>query len=370
LGIAAVILFVGGLTLAFAREGGAAALRAGEALDVEQGAIEIVGGGQEDAADVLETVQDARVPSSDYGFAGVLASQIFFSQNSADSSDGVSDFSSFSGQGGELEFDIPQVQSSSVIAFTSPLTNLASSNTRDEVITYLIQEGDTVSEIAAAFGISANSIIWANNLRNADYLRPGTNLTILPSSGVLYQVKSGDTLGVIVKRYAGDLEKTLAVNDLPLDGTIAVGQEIIIVDGTLPQPSRPRYAIPSAPQYASAPVSVGYFIYPTTGRNWGRIHSNNGVDIANSCGTPIYAAQEGKVILSDGVGWNGGFGIYIKIKHPNGLETLYSHNSRNLVSAGDYVKQGQLIAYMGSTGRSTGCHLHFEVHGARNPLAR
>ena len=180
-------------------------------------------------------------------------------------------------------------------------------------------------------------------------------------------MKSGDTLVGIIKKYKGDLAKTLAVNDLPLDGAILAGQEIVVVDGAPPRRYVPRY---SAPRYAASTVSAGYFIYPTTGRNWGRIHANNGVDVANSCGTGIYAAATGSVILSDGVGWNGGFGKYIKIKHPNGVVTLYSHNSRNLVSAGERVEQGRLIAYMGTTGRSSGCHLHFEVHGAHNPLAR
>jgi murein DD-endopeptidase MepM/ murein hydrolase activator NlpD len=94
------------------------------------------------------------------------------------------------------------------------------------------------------------------------------------------------------------------------------------------------------------------------------------VDIANSCGTPIYAAAEGTVAISDAVGYNGGFGKYIKLVHPNGTETLYAHNTKLLVSAGEYDQRGQMIALMGSTGRSTGCHLHFEVHGARNPLSK
>ena len=100
-----------------------------------------------------------------------------------------------------------------------------------------------------------------------------------------------------------------------------------------------------------------------------RIHGQNGVDVASACGTPIYAAAAGAVILSDGIGWNFGYGKYIMIRHSNGVVTVYGHASRLLVNQGDYADQGQLIALMGTTGRSTGCHLHFEVRGAKNPMA-
>ena len=94
------------------------------------------------------------------------------------------------------------------------------------------------------------------------------------------------------------------------------------------------------------------------------------MDVANACGTPIYAAADGTITLSDAIGYNGGFGKFIKMSHPNGTETLYAHTSRLLVNVGDQVTRGQQIAVMGSTGRSTGCHVHFEVHGAKNPLAK
>lgn len=350
MGIAAVVLFVAVSSLALTKIDVSVA---GETntLQTEESTL-IIGGNEGGVANA---------------FGGVLASPVFFSQHSSVSRDDFADSPSFAGRGGGVDIDVVSVQSSAIRAFASPVTNFASLNERDEITTYIVQEGDTVSSIAATFGISSGSIVWSNSLKNADYLRPGQKLVILPVSGVLYKVKSGDTLVAIIKKYGGDLEKTLAVNGLPLDGTILIGQEIVVVDGAPPRSYTPRY---SAPRYATSTVSAGYFIYPTTGRNWGRIHANNGVDVANSCGTGIYAAASGTVILSDGVGWNGGFGKYIKIKHPNGVVTLYSHNSQNLVAAGTWVVQGQLIAYMGTTGRSTGCHLHFEVHGARNPLAR
>lgn len=131
----------------------------------------------------------------------------------------------------------------------------------------------------------------------------------------------------------------------------------------------PKPAV-TAPKYAKSTVPASnWLIVPASGKDWGRIHASNGVDVANVCGTPIYAAAAGRIILSDGIGWNGGYGKYIQIQHPSGVVTLYAHASQLLVGVGEEVAQGQLIAIMGTTGRSTGCHLHFEVRGASNPLA-
>ena len=80
------------------------------------------------------------------------------------------------------------------------------------------------------------------------------------------------------------------------------------------------------------------------------------------------ASASGEVIISRAGGWNGGYGSYVVIKHSNGTQTLYAHNSRNNVSVGDYVNQGDIIAFVGSTGKSTGPHVHFEIRGARNPF--
>ena len=112
---------------------------------------------------------------------------------------------------------------------------------------------------------------------------------------------------------------------------------------------------------------------PTTGWNWGELHAQNAVDIANSCGTPIYAAAQGLIIEALEQGWNFGYGSYITIEHPNGAKTRYAHLSKLIAAAGSYIEQGDLIALIGNTGNThgpTGCHLHFEVLGAKNPLAR
>ncbi|MCL5004850.1 MAG: M23 family metallopeptidase [Patescibacteria group bacterium] len=112
---------------------------------------------------------------------------------------------------------------------------------------------------------------------------------------------------------------------------------------------------------------------PTIGWNWGQLHAFNAVDIANRCGTPIYAAREGIIIEAvNDDSWNNGYGNSITIEHPNSIETLYAHLEKAEAQIGQYVKEKELIGYMGSTGNTygpTGCHLHFEIHGAENPLA-
>lgn len=122
---------------------------------------------------------------------------------------------------------------------------------------------------------------------------------------------------------------------------------------------------PAAPQ----PKKAAYFIKPAKGLDWGIIHANNGVDIANDCGTPIVAAAAGTVVQI-GAGWNGGYGNAITIKHGNGTKTYYAHLTTIGVIDGQEVAQGEQIGTMGITGKSTGCHLHFEVHGGTNPFGK
>ena len=160
------------------------------------------------------------------------------------------------------------------------------------------------------------------------------------------------------------MQEIIAYNGLSSDGFIRAGQKLVIPDGELP--TRIRTYIASS-TYSGQDLG-GYFIRPSAGRISQRLHGTNAVDIAASCWTSIHAAADGQVVISDGYGWNGGYGKYVRVRHPNGVETVYAHAIEVAVTAGQYVSQGDLIAYMGSTGRSTGCHLHWEVWGARNPL--
>lgn len=288
------------------------------------------------------------------------------------------------------------VQESAFLAVTPPdssyLDQLASQ--RSQITQYTVQEGDRLSFIASDFGVSIETLIWANNLKSADAIAPGQVLRVPPITGVIHRAVAGESIAGIAKKYGADEARIIAYNRLPKDGSIQSGIEMIIPDGRMPAPAVvtvPRNSrisadtTPRAPLYGTAslkqmlnaaklfthlPDLGSYFAMPTTGFDWGLIHGRNGVDIANSCGTVVKGAASGTVTVADVTGWNGGFGKYIKISHPNGTETLYAHLSKILVTAGENVAQGEKIALMGTTGQSTGCHLHFEVHGARNPLAK
>lgn len=116
--------------------------------------------------------------------------------------------------------------------------------------------------------------------------------------------------------------------------------------------------------------SKNYFILPTPGFNWGKIHPRNAVDIANSCGAPAVASAQGLVADLSLDSWSGGYGHYVVLSHPNGTKTHYAHLDKIFVSLGQYVKQSDLIGTVGRTGDASGCHVHFEVEGAPNPFAR
>lgn len=282
-------------------------------------------------------------------------------------SSGVEDYRSIYGEG-RLEPSLASVEGSSLLKRSSPLLTATSVNSRTEVTPYTVQPGDAPSIIAASFGITTNTILWANNLSDGKFIKPGDELLILPVSGVRHKVRAGDTISSIAKLYKGDAQIIIDFNDLGGDASIVEGDYIIIPDGEMPaRLAGSRYVARYSPYSLNFD---DYFIHPTAGvgyRSRG-LHPHNAVDWAAPCWTPIYAAAEGTVAISDGVGWNGGYGKYIKIEHPNGVRTIYGHNIKNQVQAGQYVAQGELIAYMGSTGRSTGCHTHWEVYGALNPL--
>jgi murein DD-endopeptidase MepM/ murein hydrolase activator NlpD len=263
------------------------------------------------------------------------------------------------------------IQDNSIVSRGTILANIVDELTDRgaQISTYTVQEGDTLSFIASDYGVSVNTIIWANNLKDADSIRPDMELKIPPVTGVVHKVKKGDTIVALAKKYGVDADKIVSFNFLPQDGALQEGQELIVPGGKLQSQSAPA-PVGAAKQFAYLPSLGDFFMLPTVGFNWGRIHGRNGVDVTNSCGTPVYAAADGSVVSAKSSGWNGGFGKFLKVTHANGTETLYAHASKLLASVGEYVTKGQQIAVMGSTGRSTGCHLHFEVHGAKNPLAK
>ena len=268
--------------------------------------------------------------------------------------------------------DITIVGGSALLSESGPSGTLAdigeSRTANGQISVYVVREGDTLSQIATMFGVTTNTIIWANDIKRGSLIAPGETLVILPVSGVRHTVEKGDTLRSIAKEYSGDLEEIAHYNAISSEAKLAVGDIITIPDGEIEIHTPVSSTRSSAPS-AKTPSYSGYYLRPISGgvRTQG-VHGYNGVDLADSVGTPIMAAASGQVLISKQGGWNGGYGSYVVIKHDNGTQTLYAHNSSNIVSVGQWVVQGQVIGYMGSTGKSTGSHVHFEVRGATNPF--
>ena len=222
------------------------------------------------------------------------------------------------------------------------------------------------------YGVTTNTVVWANNLTSAS-IREGQTLVILPVSGTLHTVAKGDTLKSIAKKYKADAGEIAQFNGIDSDASLAIGDTIVIPDGegTTRISSTIKPTIKGNPyRGGSGPNYIGYYIRPLAGgvRTQG-LHGYNAVDIGTHTGTPLYAAASGQVIIAKASGWNGGYGDYVVISHPNGTQTLYGHMSQVYVSEGQTVLQGQTIGLSGSTGESTGPHLHFEVRGAYNFMA-
>lgn len=238
----------------------------------------------------------------------------------------------------------------------------------DRIAVYTVQPGDTPGGIAGEFGISLNTLLWANNLRSASTIKAGDDLIILPVTGIQYEVKRGDTLEGIVKKFKGDTAEIVSFNGLGIGETLEAGMIIIIPDGELVPLSPPAGRIAPS-RFSGLPEHRGYYLRPILGGRRSRgIHGFNGVDLADSCGFPVLASAEGTVIVARPSGWNGGYGKYLVLTHANGTQTLYAHLSSILAGVGQAVGQRAVIATVGSTGNSTGCHVHFEIRGAKNPF--
>ncbi len=239
---------------------------------------------------------------------------------------------------------------------------------------------ETLSHIAEMYGVSVNTILWANDISDPKKVRPGDTLVILPITGVRHVVKDKETLASIAKKYGADtqekvdaiVEEIVAYNRLASVTDIKTGDTVVVPGGVMHQavPQSSAVAKSGTPtKTTSSATGGGGFINPVPGaiRTQG-IHGYNAVDLAAAVGTTIRAAAAGEVIVSKASGWNGGYGNYVVVKHGNGTQTLYAHMSTVSVSVGSQVTAGATLGAVGNTGRSTGAHLHFEVRGASNPF--
>ena len=240
------------------------------------------------------------------------------------------------------------------------LTTVISVKPRDKSITYKVMAGETLTSISKKFSISADTIRWANDL-TSDTLKTGQELSIPPITGIVAKVASGDTIYSLAKKYRVDPQKIVnfPFNDFADLDTFSLtpGQTLYIPDGIK------ESAPPVSLFYAQAQAGVrgnSNFIWPTTGIiTQYPIWYHMAFDIANPSRPPVLASDTGTVIFAGCIQY--GYGCHIIIDHGNGYRTLYGHLSVIGVTPGQVVNQGQQIGIMGSTGNSTGTHLHFEV---------
>ena len=252
---------------------------------------------------------------------------------------------------------------------------------RTGIMKYTVQDGDTVSSIADKFDLSIETILWANNLGARGLIRPGETIDILPTSGVIHKISRGDTLLKIASKYKVEVSEIIKQNNLLDETNISIGESLIIPGGkkiVAVAQSTSRYGNKNVPQASITRlfvppkdnINVSGMLWPTSVHiitqyfNW----RHYGLDIGCPLNTPIYASDDGIVEIS---GWQTGYGNTILINHGNGTKTRYGHFNKLYVTKGESVAKGQTIGLSGSTGWSTGPHLHFEVlvSGAKkNPL--
>ena len=310
--------------------------------------------------------------------------------------------------GGDLGTTTPVASSDGNDTLTVPSSGTISQ--------YTVQDGDSLSMIAQKFGVSVNTILWANDIAKPSDIKTGTVLVILPVSGVEHTVRSGETLSSIALKFGADATDIAQFNGISSSAALSAGSVIIIPGGELPSSlastgtkktssdtTKKDKSVSSSSSTKSTKSSSsktssnenpdsgkinysdetnnpykggsgaahhGFFINPLPGAILTQgIHGWNAVDLSAHAGTPILAAASGKVILSRMGGWNGGYGNYVIIDNGGGIETLYAHMTETKASVGESVSAGEEIGTVGMTGEATGNHLHFEVRGAENPFA-
>jgi murein DD-endopeptidase MepM/ murein hydrolase activator NlpD len=259
--------------------------------------------------------------------------------------------------------------------YESRLSTIVSSKPRSEIENYQVKSGDSLEKIARIFDVSVDTIKWANDLKT-DTIKPGQILKIPPVTGVVHKVSSGDTVYSIAKKYGVDPQNIVNYiwNEFADPDTFAlnVGQ-IIFVPGGVIKPTPPPLNYQFVASIQAGIRGNSNFIWPTSGViTQYYVWYHQALDIANPSAPPVLAADTGTVVYAGCINW--GYGCHVIVDHGNGYRTLYAHLSKIYVSTEEgknHINQGELLGQMGSTGRSTGTHLHFEIRQGRqllNPL--
>lgn len=258
----------------------------------------------------------------------------------------------------------------------NPQTETSNRAGLNDYAVHTVESGESLSIIASRYGVKSETIMWENNLANANSLRIGQKLLVPPVNGISYKVASGDSLEKIAKKYSVSVEAIVAQNGLESE-VINRGQALFLPQAKPLIPvnvasndravvgSRSVRSYANATPSTSTPAVGRIFIFPTRGKVTQGFHAGHyALDIADRGRPPVWAAGGCTVIKASSGTWGGGYGNHIIIDHGNGVQTLYAHMDSLNVSAGQWVSQGDVIGIMGNTGRvygATGIHVHWEV---------
>lgn len=278
----------------------------------------------------------------------------------------ASTFPIFAAQNNELSLSSSSAEKQSALTGQEVFQTNISSKPRDKIITYQVERGDTLSTVANKFGISENTIRWANNL-STDTLTVGQSLQILPVSGIAYKVQSGDTVYTVAKKYNIDPQNIVdyPFNEFAGNGAnfaLVTGETLIVPGGIEPsaqQTVKPYVLVATGP----VPVTSDGFTWPTHGiitqfASWYHM----ALDIAAPIGTPLIAASSGTVDYVSVGTYDTGYGNNVWVNKGDGVRYHYAHMESVNVSVGQHVTGGQtVIGWIGVTGNTTGPHVHFEI---------
>lgn len=247
------------------------------------------------------------------------------------------------------------------VAESSSVQNMIEDSSLLTYQTYRVKPGDMIGFIADRYNVTQDTIISVNNIKQSRLIQVGQYLKIPSMPGIIYTVRSdGETPSTIADKYEIDVEKCALVNALTPSSKLSAGTSLFVPDASLDWVTRQE-------------INGDLFHKPLHGRYWlssnygwrdspfnsGKRTFHGGIDMAIGSGTPIYAALDGKVTAT---GYNATYGNYVIISHHSGYRTLYGHMSKITCKKGNFVYTNTKIGEVGSTGMSTGPHLHFTVY--------